>query len=87
MLLRHQVRLRPIKTSSTSGLVTKMQYDSDKQVFRKIEDVDKKIKNVSGMVKRNKNKIPSFIDLVTTAAFNIKSSETESKYLTLLMGL
>ena len=64
-----------------------MQYDSDKQVFRKIEDVDKKIKNVSGMVKRNKNKISSFIDLVTTAAFNIKSSETESKYLTLLMGL
>ena len=64
-----------------------MQYDSDKQVFRKIEDVDKKIKNVSGMVKRNKNKIPSFIDLVTTAAFNIKSSETKSKYLTLLLGL
>ena len=57
------------------------------QVFRKIDNVGKKITNVSGMVKKNKNKIPSFIDLVTTAAFNTKVNETNSQYLILLMGL
>ena len=57
------------------------------QVFRKIDNVGKKITNVSGMVKKNKNKIPSFIDLVTTAAFNTKVNETKSQYLILLMGL
>ena len=39
------------KIPSTSGLVTKTQYDSDKQgLKKKIEDVDKKIPNSSELV-------------------------------------
>ena len=39
---------------STSGLVTKTQYDSEKQGLekKKIEDVDKKMPNGSGLVKK-----------------------------------
>ena len=41
------------KIPSTSGLVTKTQYDSDKQgLERKIENVDKKKPNTSRLVKK-----------------------------------
>ena len=43
------------KILNTSGLITKKQYDSDKQGFEKnIEDVDNKIPNTSGLVKKKK---------------------------------
>ena len=38
---------------STSGLVTKTQYDADKQgLEKKIEEVNKKIPNTSGLSKK-----------------------------------
>ena len=41
------------KIPSTSGLLTKTQYDWDKQdLERKIEDVDKKMPNTSELVKK-----------------------------------
>ena len=68
------------KISSTSVLITKTKYDSDKQgLEKKTEDVDKRMSNTSGLVKKTqpslkiteiKNKIPSVTGLVTTAASN-----------------
>ena len=65
------------------------QYDSDKQTLeRKIDGVDKKIPNTSGLVKKTdyktkiteiENKIPSDTCLVTTAALNTKATKTENK--------
>ena len=66
-----------IKMPSTSGMLTEKQYESDKQGFeKKIEVVDRKIPNISGLVKKTdyytmiaeiENKIPSVTCLVTTA--------------------
>ena len=75
---------------STSELVTKTQYHSDKQgLEKKIESVDKKIPNTSWLVKKtdynaklqrlNKNKIPRFTGLVTTATLNTKATEIGNK--------
>lgn len=85
------------KTPNTNVLVvTKIQHDSEQQVLRKISDFNKKISNISGMVKKaddnmkvtkSINKIPSFTGLVTTAVINKKASEIESKYLISLLGL
>ena len=41
------------KISSTSVLITKTKYDSDKQgLEKKTEDVDKRMSNTSGLVKK-----------------------------------
>ena len=68
------------KILSTSGLVTATQYDSDKQGLEKnIADVDKKIPNTDGLVKKMdynikiteiENKIPDTTGLTTTPEFN-----------------
>ena len=75
------------KTPSISGLVTKIQYDSGKQGrAKKTEDVEKKIINTTGLVKKTdcntniteiKSKIPNVTVLVTTAAPNTKVTEIE----------
>ena len=71
------------KIPSTSGLVTKTQYDSDKQgLEKKIEDVDKKIPNTSEMVKKTDystiiieiEKKYGFTVLVTTTALHTKKA-------------
>ena len=64
-----------IKISSTSGLVTKTQYNTDKQrLEKKIEGVVKKITNSSGLIKKTnyntkvtetENNVPSVTSLVT----------------------
>ena len=42
-----------INLSSTTGLVTKVQYDFDKQgLEKKIEEVDKKVPNTSELLKK-----------------------------------
>ena len=42
------------KITSTSRLVTKIQYDSEKHgLEKKIEDVNKRIANTSGLIKKN----------------------------------
>ena len=44
------------KIPSSTRLVTKTLYDSDKQGLEKnLEDVDKKIRNTSGLVKKTDN--------------------------------
>ena len=83
------------KIPSTSGLVTKIQYDSGKQgLVKKTEDVEKKIPNTTGLVKKTecntkiteiKSKIPNVTVLVTTAAPNSKVTEIEKKCLVLLI--
>ena len=82
------------KITNTSLLEAKTQYDSDTHGLEKrIEDVNKKIPNTSGLVKKNEsntkipeneNKIPSLTGLWTTAAFNAKVTELETKYLILV---
>ena len=77
------------KITNTSLLEAKTQYDSDTHGLEKrIEDVNKKIPNTSGLVKKNEsntkipeneNKIPSLTGLGTTAAFNAKVTEIENK--------
>ena len=77
------------KIPSTSELVTKTQYDSDKQGLEKnVEDVDKKILNASGLLKKDdcntkiteiENKMARAIALVTTAALNTKVTGIENK--------
>ena len=77
------------KIPSTSGLVTIIQDDSDKQgPEKKIEYVDKKLPYTSRLVKNTdcntkitdiENKIPSFTRSVTTAALNTKTTEIENK--------
>ena len=77
------------KMPSTSGLVTKTQYDSSKQSLEiKIEVVDKTIPDTIGLVKKTdyntkntetENKIPTVTGLVTTAALNTKDTEMENK--------
>ena len=76
---------------STSRLVTKTQYDSDKLgLEKKIETVDKKRRNTKGLVIKTdynkkiteiENKIPSATGLVTIATPNTKSTEIENKLL------
>lgn len=78
-----------IKIPSTSGMLTEKQYESEKQGFeKKIEVVDRKIPNISGLVKKTdyytmiaeiENKIPSVTCLVTTATLNIKGARIEHK--------
>ena len=52
------------KIPSTSGLVTKLQYDLDKQgLYENVENVDKKVPNTSG--------------LVQTTVYNSKSTEID----------
>ena len=81
--------------SSTRGLVTKTQDDSDKQgIEKRIEDVDKKIPNTSELVNKTyynvkitgfKNKIPrttpDITNLITKSALNTKSAEVKNKIL------
>lgn len=66
---------------STSGLVSKIQYDSDKQDLEAIKDVDKNITNTLWLVKKTdygtkitdiENKIPTVIGLVTATGQNTK---------------
>ena len=74
---------------STGGLITKTQYDSDKQGLEKnIEDVDKKIHNTTGLVRKAdyntkiaeiENRTPDTTDLATNLALNTKATEVESK--------
>ena len=67
------------KIPSTSGLLTKTYYDSDKKgLEKKIEDVDKKISNTNWLVKKIteiENKIPSDYRSVITPAVNAKVIE------------
>ena len=87
-----KVNTYDIRIPSTSGLVRKTQYDSEKQ------DLEKKngnsIPNTSGVVKNTyrrtenreiENKIPSVTSSVTTAALNIKETEIASKIPVLLI--
>ena len=77
------------KVPSTSGIVTKIQCDLDKQCLEKvIDDVVKRIPNTKGLVKKTdyntksteiKNKIPSVISLVTTNVVNEKALEMKNK--------
>ena len=79
---------------STSGLVTKTQYDADKQgLEKKIEEVNKKIPNTSGLSKKtdyktkiteieNKMSIATVDDaycFVNIAASNAEAAEIEIK--------
>ena len=74
---------------SNSGLVTKTQYGLDKQgIEKKIEDVDKKISNTSGLVKKTgyktkisqfEKKIPCVTGLVTAIMLNGKARKIEKK--------
>ena len=73
------------KIPATSLLITKTQYDSGKKgLGKKIVDIDKKIPNTSGLVKKTdcnskiteiENKIPSITGLVTTVTLNTKATE------------
>ena len=73
------------KTPSTSRLVTKRRYDSDKQALeKKIEDGYKKIPNITGQINNTKiteieKKIPVVTGIVNTAAFSTKATEAENK--------
>ena len=79
--------------ATTSLLIIKAKYDSDKQGFeKKIEDVYRKMRSTSRLVKKtdyNKeiteidNKIPRVTGLVTTAALNTKAQKLKIKYLIL----
>ena len=79
------IKLNSIKLPSTGRLVFKMQYDSDKQSLKKkIDYVNKKIPNTSGMVKSTdyntkvtkvKNKKP----IVRSSDLNVKGLGTENK--------
>lgn len=76
------------KTPSITGFVSKTHNDSDRQgLENKIEDVDKKILNISELLKRTdyitnimqtENKVPSVTRLVTIAALNAKAIEIKS---------
>ena len=76
------------KIPSTSELVSRTQYHSEKQnLGKKIEDVDKKIPNTSKLVKKTdsnttitevKNIIPSITGLVATKAPTEKVTEIEN---------
>ena len=71
-------------------LVTKTQYDSDKQSLeKKIEDVDKKITYTTGLFKKTdynteiteiENKIPSATRLVTTGPFYTKVTKQNTRH-------
>ena len=77
-----KVKAIDIKMQSISGLVTKTNYDSEKQSLeKKIGDVDEKIRNTSELIKNTKNdtkitntanKIPRVTGLVTTDILNAK---------------
>ena len=77
------------KILSTSGLITKTQYDSGKQgLEKKIEYFYKKIPSTSGLIKNTdcntkvaeiENKIPSVTGLVTTTRFDTKAIDKENK--------
>ena len=77
------------KVPSTSRLVSKTQYNSDKQgLENNFEDVNKKIPSTSVLVEKTnlnskvieiENKIPTITGLVTTAAFNTKVTDSENK--------
>ena len=73
------------KIPSTNGLVTKTQYDSDKQGFGK--NIDKKIPSTTGLVKKTdynreikeiENKIPGIIGLATPTMLYRKTTQIES---------
>ena len=58
-----KVNANDIKIAGIRGLVTKTQYDSDKQgLKKKIDDVDKKISNTSGLVKKTDYNTKNFRD-------------------------
>ena len=73
--------------SSTSGLVSKTQCNSNKQVLEEnFEDINEKIPNTSELVEKTKlnckvieieNIIPTITGLATIAALNTKVTETE----------
>ena len=83
--LSHSMLLIP----SASGLVTKTQYDLDKQgLEKKIEGADTRIRNTSGLIKMTdyntkitqiEIKTPSVTGLVTITMFNTKATENENK--------
>ena len=62
------------KAPSTTELVTKVQYDSEKQALEKsIKDVDYNTK-----ITEIKNKIPSVTELVTTTILNTRFTWIEN---------
>ena len=72
------------KIPSTSGLVTKIQFDWNNQSLKKkIEDVHKKIPSTIWLVKktnyRDLNKRLNVTGLVTTTVLNTKATEVEKK--------
>lgn len=82
------------KLSSTSGLVTKTKFDSDKEgLQKKIENVYKKIRSTSGLVTTQKlqieNKIPSVTGTLLLLLLSMqKPQKLKIKYLiTLTLSL
>ena len=75
---------------STSELVTKTQYDSDKESLeKKFDDMDKKIPNTSGLDNKTgyntkidmadiESRIPSITGVVTTASLSTKTTGIEN---------
>ena len=84
-----EVNFIKIFLSSTGGLVSEMEYDSDKQKLGKnIKDVDNKMRNTSGLVKKTdlqtkiteiENKLPNITGLVNTVVDNTKFTDIENK--------
>ena len=80
-----KINATDIEIPRSSGLVTKTQFDSDKQSLeKKISDVNQKIPNTRGLVKKtdsNKkcketsNEISNITGLVTTIVPNAKGLE------------
>ena len=89
-----KVNVIDTKIPSTSGLVTKTQYDSDKQrLEKKIEDVDKKIPSTCQLAKKTdcntkiteiENKIPDITNLAIKATLNTKAAEFGSNLMLLI---
>ena len=75
----------------TTRLVSKTKYENDgADLEKKISDVDKKVPDVSGLVKNTdfnseitevENKIPNVSDLITKTNFNAKVTVVENKIL------
>ena len=71
-----------IKVSITSGLVVKIQYDSAKEgLEEKIENIEKKIPNASGLVK----KIICNTNLELSSEIKLLKQRLEISYLLLLV--
>ena len=69
-----KVNATDTKAPSTTELVTKIQYDSEKQALEKsIKDVDYNTK-----ITEIKNKIPSVTELVTTTILNTRFTWIEN---------